>query len=313
MGMDIWGVEGVAAEAELLAAITTFMRRVGLTAADVKIRVNSRKIISEVMTKCQVPDELFNAACVGLDKFDKLTREQLTEELLSAGLSSEATDSLLRAVDDASGMEDPSELKEVLGADSAAVAELCELFEYAEGYGYRDWLVPDLSVVRGLAYYTGVVFEAFDRKGEFRAITGGGRYDRLLESFWGANVPAVGFGFGDAVIMELLESRGLLPADPGIGVQAVVFAQDGGLYVAAARIATTLRTAGLSTDLMLGPKKLKAALKHCNRVGATHAVWLAPNEWSAGNVVVKTLETGEQVSVPESEVPKVVSGGGTPA
>lgn len=92
-----------------------------------------------------------------------------------------------------------------------ALSQLRQLFDYAKSYGYEDWLLLDASVVRGLAYYTGIVFEAFDKAGELRAICGGGRYDKLLETFGGEALPAVGFGFGDAVIMELLESKKLKP------------------------------------------------------------------------------------------------------
>eukprot|EP00929_Paragymnodinium_shiwhaense_P118659 TRINITY_DN90570_c0_g1_i1.p1 TRINITY_DN90570_c0_g1~~TRINITY_DN90570_c0_g1_i1.p1 ORF type:complete len:554 (+),score=128.42 TRINITY_DN90570_c0_g1_i1:79-1740(+) len=304
--MDIWGVEGVAAEAELLGAMTTFMKRVGLTAADVKIRVNSREIIREVLAKSNVPDELFNEACVALDKFDKLTREKLMEELLSSGIPEEAASTLLGHIDGATGLTNPEDLKPLLGEDSCAVKQLIELFEYAEAYGYRDWLVPDLSVVRGLAYYTGIVFEAFDRKGEFRAITGGGRYDKLLGTFGGENVPAVGFGFGDAVIVDLLEAKGLLPKDTGSGVEVVVFAQEESLLVPAARVAAQLRSAGLKTDLLFGVKKVKAGLKHCNRVGATTAVMLLEDEWAKGDVVVKYLDRGEQTTVAEDGLLQVM-------
>lgn len=305
--MDIWGVEGVSAEAELLAAITTFMKKTGLTAADVKIRVNSRKIISEVLAKSNVPDDLFNEACVALDKFDKLSREDLLNELLEAGLSQNSADALLGYIDDVADMTDPSALEKVLGSESAALEELTTLFELAKSYGYRDWLVPDLSVVRGLAYYTGVVFEAFDRQGDFRAITGGGRYDKLLDSFGGKSVPAVGFGFGDAVIIELLAARGLLPADPGPGIEIVVFVQEAALYGPAAEVATTLRQSGWSTELILEPKKMRPALKQANRIKAQHVVILAGDEWQDRQVVVKTLETGDQQTVPVSDILEALS------
>ena len=94
-----------------------------------------------------------------------------------------------------------AELEGLLGAESEAVKDLKTLFSHAEAYGYGDWLVFDASVVRGLSYYTGVVFEGFDRKGELRAICGGGRYDKLLSALGGEDKPMVGFGFGDAVIM----------------------------------------------------------------------------------------------------------------
>lgn len=300
--MDIWGVDGVTAEAELLAAATSFMKKVGLTAADVKIRVNSRKIISEVLAKSGVPDELFNQACVALDKFDKLTREELTAELLGAGLTQECSDSLLSTIDSVSDMTDPSALDAVLGEESEALTDLKELFKLATAYGYRDWLVPDLSVVRGLAYYTGVVFEAFDRKGDFRAISGGGRYDKLLESFGGKSVPAVGFGFGDAVVVELLKERGMMPPDAGPGIDTVVFTQEWGLYAAAAEVASTLRAGGCSTELLLEPKKFGAGLKQADKVGAKHAVIIMGDEWERGEVVVKTMESGEQQTVPTTEV-----------
>ena len=90
--------------------------------------------------------------------------------------------------------------------------DLKRVFELAKSYGYDDYLVFDASVVRGLAYYTGIVFEGFDRAGNLRAICGGGRYDKLLETFGGENHPCVGFGFGDAVIVELLSDKGLLPS-----------------------------------------------------------------------------------------------------
>jgi len=301
--MDIWGVPGVAAEAELLAAVTAFLSRVGLTAKDVKIRVNSRKIISEVMAKSKVPDDLFNSACVALDKFDKLTREQLVKELQTAGLSEEAVNLLLGQIEAASNASDPSDLEAVLGKDSEALSELSELFRLAEAYGYRDWLVPDLSVVRGLAYYTGIVFEAFDRKGEFRAITGGGRYDKLLETFGGENVPAAGFGFGDAVIVELLASKGLLPEDLGPKVDVVVFTLDEALYADAARIATAVRGSGCSAELLLGAKKKPmAGFKYAEKVNAPHTIMLAPAEWERGEVAIRTIATRTQEVVAEADV-----------
>lgn len=99
--------------------------------------------------------------------------------------------------------KDISKISEIIGPDSVAVQEITQLFSICETLGIEKYLEFDASVIRGLSYYTGIVFEAFDREGNLRAIAGGGRYDKLLESFGGESIPAVGFGFGDAVIVEV--------------------------------------------------------------------------------------------------------------
>ncbi|KAJ1477774.1 hypothetical protein T484DRAFT_1630777, partial [Baffinella frigidus] len=199
--MDIWGVSGVEAEAELLSAMVTFFQRLGLTPADVGIKVNSRGVLAEVLRAMGVPDDKFAATCVLVDKLEKMVGGRSDMEAL--GLTDVVVERLLETLK----LRDISALKAAVGDDSQAVQELEQLFKLAEAYGFSEWLLLDASVVRGLAYYTGVVFEAFDRRGELRAIAGGGRYDKLLESFGGEALPACGFGFGDAVIVELLKDK----------------------------------------------------------------------------------------------------------
>merc|ERR1719498_630110 len=129
--------------------------------------------------------------------------------------------------------------------------EMNELFALAEAYGFGDWILFDASVVRGLAYYTGIVFEGFDRKGVLRAICGGGRYDRLL-SLYGSpkEIPCVGFGFGDCVILELLKEKGLLPGfPPAIDYVVAPFNKD--MMGSAMNVANRLREAGKTVDVYL--------------------------------------------------------------
>ena len=123
-------------------------------------------------------------------------------------------------------------------------------------------------MVRGLAYYTGIVFEGFDRKGQFRAICGGGRYDKLLELFGDEKIPAVGFGFGDAVIVELLRSKNLLPETSYSGVQIVLFSMMESLRPDACSAAMKLREAGYSVDVILSNKKPKWVFQHADRLNA---------------------------------------------
>ncbi|EMS63484.1 Histidyl-tRNA synthetase [Triticum urartu] len=169
--MDVFGVPGVRAEAELLQAIVLLFERLGVVSSDVGIRLSSRKVLQVVLDMYSVPQHLFTPVCVIVDKLGKMSREEIEKELISTGLPSEAVQGII----DVLSLKSLPELEEVLGSGGAeAVADLKKLFSFAEQYGYADWLCFDASVVRGLAYYTGIVFEAFDRQGELRAICGGG-------------------------------------------------------------------------------------------------------------------------------------------
>ena len=293
--MDIVGVEGVEAEAELLAAITTFFTKIGITSDDVGIKVSSRKVLQAVLSRFDVSEENFAPVCVVVDKIEKLPREKIVEELQELGVGETAIEGILNAME----LKTVEDLEALLGADAEAVVDLRTLFARAEAYGYADWLVFDASVVRGLSYYTGVVFEGFDRAGELRAICGGGRYDKLLGALGGEDRPMVGFGFGDAVIMELVNDKGLLPSRLKTGsVDDLVYPMSESLRSPAMQIAAKLRAAGRSVDLVLeGGKKPKWAFKHAERSGAERVVLLGEKEWENGNVRVKNLATREETDV----------------
>ena len=170
------------------------------------------------------------------------------------------------------------------------------MFSLCDSYGISDWVSFDASVVRGLAYYTGPVFEAHDRAGNLRAICGGGRYDKLIGTLGGNDLPATGFGFGDMVVMELLADKGLLP-ELSNGVGDVVFGIGTELRGAAMQVAAKLRSAGRTVDLVLEDKKMKWVFKHAERCGATRLAMVMPDEWAEGKVRIKYLETGEESTV----------------
>ena len=204
------------------------------------------------------------------DKLDKVPIDAIRGEMEALGL----TEHIIQKLLDTIALQDLAELEKVLGGSSPALQQIKDLFTYAEAYGFADWLVFDASVVRGLAYYTGLVFEGFDRKGELRAICGGGRYDKLLEAFGGSAIPAVGFGFGDAVIVELLRDKGVLPTFDSANVDAVVFPFSRSLFPAAARVAASLRAADLSVDLVLEEKKPKWLFKQANSLKKSVSVYI---------------------------------------
>ena len=261
--MDIWGVETVHAEAELLSSIVTFMRRIGITSEDVGIKINNRKILTSLMTKFGIPEEKWMATFVLIDKLEKVPLENLSDDLTSIGLTN---DDIVRLLDSLQ-IKSLDELKTLLGEDDVGYKEISLLFELAENYNISDWITFDASVVRGLAYYTGIVFEGFDKLGELRAIFGGGRYDTLLDMLGGSSTPAVGFGFGDAVIVELLKMKKLLPDFSKTNQQILVYGKTERCRTSAIKLATILREQKYSVDLVLEEKKPKWAFQRADKFG----------------------------------------------
>ncbi|XP_074581693.1 histidine--tRNA ligase, chloroplastic/mitochondrial [Curcuma longa] len=294
--MDIFGVTRVRAEAELIHAIVLLFERLGITSSDVGIRVSSRKVLQAVLQMYSIPENLFAEVCVIVDKLGKITKEEVEKELMLAGVTPEAVKGIVEVL----SLKSLETLEEILGSDGEAVADLKKLFSLAEHYGYSQWISFDASVVRGLAYYTGIVFEAFDREGKLRAICGGGRYDRLLSTFGSEDIPACGFGFGDAVVVELLKEKGLLP-DPARQVDDIVFPLDVELEDQASMVASSLRRKGRSVDLV-EDRRLKWVFKHAERINASRLILVGNSEWQRGTVRVKVLSTREEYEVKINEL-----------
>jgi len=295
--VDIWGSDAVQADAELLSVLTSFFEGVGLNADDLVIRISSRKVLEEVLGSLGISGDAFAATCIIVDKMDKLPAEVVEQQLSDQGLDSDA----IATIQSTLGLSDLDSLSSALGEGSEAARELATLFDLIDAYGIADWVAFDASVVRGLAYYTGPVFEAHDRGGKLRAICGGGRYDRLLSSLGGNDMPATGFGFGDMVIMELLNEKGLVPDLPS-GNEDIVIAINEDLRSAAMSVATKLRASGRLVDLVLDDKRMKWAFRHAERTEAQRLVMVMPDEWAAGNVRIKELESGEESDVALSDL-----------
>ena len=290
--VDIWGMNGIEADAELLSVLVQFFDSVGLSSEDLVIRISSRKVLEEVLGSLGLEGEIFAQTCVIVDKMDKLPEDVIEAQLSDLGLSSESI-STIRSV---LGITELESLSSALASDSEALIELQSLFSLCDSYGISDWVSFDASVVRGLAYYTGPVFEAHDRAGNLRAICGGGRYDKLIGTLGGNDLPATGFGFGDMVVMELLADKGLVP-ELSNGVGDVVFGMGTELRGAAMQVAAKLRSGGRTVDLVLENKKMKWVFKHAERCGANRLVMVMPDEWAEGKVRIKDLDTGEESTV----------------
>ncbi|CAA0812831.1 Histidyl-tRNA synthetase 1 [Striga hermonthica] len=285
------------AEAELIYSIVTFFKRIGITASDVGFKVSSRKVLQEVLRRYSVPENLFGRVCVIIDKLEKIPIDDIKKELRSAELSEEAVEELLEIL----SVKSLTKLEVKLGASVEVLADLKQLFSLAEKYGYSEWIQFDASIVRGLAYYTGIVFEGFDREGKLRAICGGGRYDRLLSTFGGDDLPACGFGFGDAVIVELLKEKRLLP-ELSPQVRNIVCSLDQDLQGSASLVAARLREKGQSVDLVLENKPLKWVFKRAARINAERLIIVGSEEWQRGMIGVKILSSGQQYEIKVDEL-----------
>ena len=295
--VDIWGTTEISADAELISVLVTFFEGIGLTAKDIVIRVSSRKVLEEVLGSLDMEGDIFAQTCIIVDKMDKLSSDVIEDQLSDLGHDSKVVTTIQAVL----GIKDMNSLQKALKDESVAVSELNLLFDAIDSYGISEWVEFDASIVRGLAYYTGPVFEAHDRTGNLRAICGGGRYDKLIGTLGGSDLPATGFGFGDMVVMELLAEKGLLP-ELGSEVEDVVFGMGTELRGAAMQVAGALRTSGRSVDLVLEDKKIKWAIKHADKIGAERLVLLAPEEWSRKKIKIRDLKTGEESEISISEL-----------
>ena len=222
LNADIFGDGGPMADAELLALVVDMLREFGLTSSDVRVRVSDRRLLDAVLRMLGHPADRIPAIYAVLDKFDRQPRSVSTEKLLAAGCTSDEVEALFGLVAESDGgffgrlqqyMPDGI-LQGEVAERFLATQETLRMASLLLGEPAHAWMQLDLTIVRGLAYYTGLVFEVFDRKGELRAISGGGRYDGLMNALADVDMPAAGFGWGDVVLGELLRDRGLLPSTP---------------------------------------------------------------------------------------------------
>jgi histidyl-tRNA synthetase len=298
--LDIVGVEDVTAEAEVIAAAVDFLRKTGLTDNDFRVFLSNRRLLATLL-KCKgLPDEKFGDVCLVIDKKTKETDETLAGMMKDLGLSPEMVESIFQVL----RIRTLEEAEQILVGAEAPLEPLQEtrrVFDCLSSYGVEGVCQFDISIVRGLLYYTGPVFEFYDSARKFRAICGGGRYDNLLESYGGERITAVGLGFGDVVITEILADKGLLPSfDRKLDYVVIPFSEKE--RKVATELSQSLRAKGKKVSTVLDVKKLRKSLADADRLGAEKVAIVAPDELAVGKVVVRDMRTGEEKAVPISEV-----------
>ncbi|MEP6622463.1 MAG: histidine--tRNA ligase [bacterium] len=280
LNVDIFGSNDVAADAELVSCAVDMMRSFGLTSADVVVRVSDRRLLQGYLLSLGVAADVIPAVYLLIDKLERTPADVSREKLAALGITGDASDRIIDIVS-----VEFAEVKTRLAGTAAEVHAL--EFERFLAFvpallgGDASWLRLDLSIVRGLAYYTGIVFELFDRSGEFRAICGGGRYDTLLESLGGADLPALGFGMGDVVLGELLRSKGLMqPKD--MSADYWIAAEETTPQEQVMSEVARLRAAGHAVEYALRPQSVSKQKKAAQASGAKQFVTLSNGDTSNG-------------------------------
>lgn len=298
--VDIVGEDDVAADAEVLAVALDGLTVLGLGADDVVARINDRRLLEALLVHEGVERDRLPRAYSVMDKMARedpdTTRRRLAEEV---GLRADVVDAVLGLVEhDLDGLVDRYGEIEAVGAE---LDRLRNYFRTLEEMGWGGHVRFDPRIVRGLDYYTGTVFEIFDRKGELRAICGGGRYDDLLAAVSDLALSAVGFGMGDVVLAELLGERGLLPGSgPAPDYHIVTITEDERPLMR--QVAAGLRAAGHSVTYTLRQVGVGKQFKDADSRHARETVVLGPSEVERGVAVVRSMASGEEREVPLDEM-----------
>ncbi|MFH0922214.1 MAG: histidine--tRNA ligase [Fibrobacterota bacterium] len=288
--LDIVGEASVAAEAEITAAAVSLLKQLGLSLADFRVRVNSRRLMRAMLLASAIPEARLDAAYTVLDKRAKIPVDALAQAYQQAGFS----DMEQQSVESIFMLTTIEAIQGRFGADAEVAAALLELetyFSLMNAYGCAECVVFDPAIVRGLAYYTGIVFEIFDSAKTLRALAGGGRYDGLIALFGGEPTPAVGFGMGDVVVAELLRDKGLVvPYVKPLTAFIVNFSRDS--LVPAVQTASLLRAKGVDAEFALKPVGIKRQMEMAQN--ARYVVFVGGDEWAKGEVKVRDMKTGEE-------------------
>lgn len=287
--IDLIGVDTPEADAEMVAIAAAFIRESGLAPNQVNILVNNRKLIEAELAILQVSPELRKDIFRLIDRRDKMSPQDWEAYASEMGLTPQQIDGLKSILSN----------QDLWKKSEALVA----CFNLIEALGLEDYVRFAPHIIRGLDYYTGTVFEAWDIEGEFRAILGGGRYDNLVADVGGDPLPAVGFAMGDLVISLVLRKFNVLPDDLSASpAKVLVTVFDRSTFASSFKIASQLRSDGINTAVYPDAARLSNQFKYGDRMGFKLGLILGPEEETQGTVTIKDLRTGNQETVLRKEI-----------
>ncbi len=293
--IDVIGSDDILADAEIIFCSLDYLRSAGLTQKDITAKISSRKLLAALLKNIGIAEDKLDVLYPVLDKKAKIPKEAFEEMLRAQVEDSGAVGTILKLMALA-GTDEINSLVKLDSQAQAALDELNSLFEILGRMGVGDFCRFDMGIVRGLAYYTGMVFEIHDACGDLRAICGGGRYDNLLKDFGGPAVPATGMGMGDCVLEILLRERGLLKDDSLHSKKPDYFiaVAEPALADKAVEFAAKLRLAGFSCEFAYKPAALGKQLKQAAASNAAKTIILGRELIEQNRLVVKDMATGQQ-------------------
>lgn len=297
--VDVIGSADMTADAEVILVGVEALRELGLTQADFQVHISNRRLVQAILSAAGIPAEAHGGAYALMDKAGKLPREEMARrwsEAYGSAISYEKLDALMSVDSLATLRAAVGEIAPATADLESAAADTEQLLAILHDFGILEYCKINLHVVRGLAYYTGPVFEFYDRSENERAICGGGRYDDLLGKLGKAGEPAVGFGMGDVVLSLILEEKGLLkPARKG--GEVMVVDADERLRPTLRKVVAALRRGGVAADFTYAHQAIGKQMKTADKTGATKVVILESETVSGGRVKIKEMAGGAERDV----------------
>jgi len=286
--VECFGSDKPEADAEVLCVMIDMLKSVGLSDKDFTVFVNNRKLLEELLYEIIAKDKIPEVFHI-IDKNDKITKEEFEKELSDLKIEKEKAKKIEKLIQ----IEDVDEIEAKSDAAKEALDNIKKIFSLL---GEKKKCVKlNLGIVRGLAYYTGTVFEAFDTKRKFRALGGGGRYDQLIELYGGEPTAATGFGIGYSTLTLLLQEKKILP-EPVFYADYFIATVTDELRPKAFEIAEKLRKEGIVEIDIMG-RKLAKQLQYANNIKARNVIILGPDEMKEGKAIIKEMETGKEEKV----------------
>ena len=294
--IDMLGIEGPLADAEVIAVAVDLLSELGVGPEQVQVKLSHREVVRQILMALGVTEDKIQDAFTLLDAKAKLPTEVFQEKAKALGLGEEQVGRFETICGQTFEVGQVDFLRQAAGIENN-LDDLAAIDRMLADFGLAEWCVYDLGIVRGLAYYTGTVFELHVTTGSERALGGGGRYDKLIELFGGPATPAVGFGMGDVVLTNLLQDEGLIPDELGPGPDAFVFAMTDAAAAKLPGIVAELRRAGLHARMSYkSTRKMAKLMKDAEACRARFAVILDDNV-TQGRVAVKDLAASQQTEV----------------